>query len=255
MTDPLKLVLYATQNNGYNIIKYLTSRKDADIKLVIIYPDQKNFRNTRLISLLKKLKLPFKIYRHDLLLFPFIKRINPDIIFSVSWRNKIPLYILKCSKMGGVNLHIGLLPQYSGTFINAWPLINGENEAGSTLHWMTDTFDMGNIIHEEKFPITAWDTGSEVFEKLSKSCVLGFKKAWPFARNWLKESWKQKGKRKFYSLIDYKRTNKIDLEKNMKVGDFINLLRGKTFKGFKVAYFVDPITQKKVYVSINLTSE
>jgi len=255
MVDRLKLVLHATQNNGYDIIKYLYTRKDADIRLVIVYPDQKNYRNTKLINLLKELKLPFKIYTHDLLLFPFIKSINPDIIFSVSWRNRIPSYILKCSKMGGVNLHIGLLPQHSGTFINAWPLINGESEAGSTLHWMTDTFGMGNIIHEEKFPIIAWDTGSEVFEKLSKSCVLGFKKAWPSARNWLKESWKQKGKRKFYNLIDYKRTNKIDLGKKMKIGSFINMLRGKTFKGYKIAYFIDPKTHKKIYISVHLTPE
>ncbi len=255
MADRLKLVLYATQNNGYDIIKYLHTRKDAEIMLVIIYADQKNYRNTKLIMLLKKLKLPFKIYKHDLLLFPIIKLIRPDIIFSVSWRNKIPSYILKCSKMGGVNLHIGLLPQYSGTFINTWPLINGESEAGSTLHWMTDTFDMGKIIHEEKFPITAWDTGSEVFEKLSKSCIRGFKKAWPTARSWLEKCWEQKGKRTFYSLKDYKKTNKIDLEKKMKICTFINMLRGKTFKGFNIAYFIDPITQKKVYVSIRLTPE
>ena len=48
---------------------------------------------------------------------------------------------------------------------------------------------------------------------------------------------------------------KVIEETSKAIGDFINMLRGKTFKGFNVAYFIDPITGKKVYISIQLTPE
>ena len=98
--------------------------------------------------------------------FEFSKRFNPDLIFSMHYRERIPDSILRLAPMGGVNLHPSLLPRYRGTNSAAWVIINGEKETGFTYHRMTADFDAGNILVQEKIEIFEWDTAFSLFNRL-----------------------------------------------------------------------------------------
>jgi len=57
-----------------------------------------------------------------------------------------------------LNLHPTLLPKYRGPTTAAYIIINKEKEAGSTLHFMTEQMDRGNIIAQKKIPLSEFDT-------------------------------------------------------------------------------------------------
>ena len=75
-----------------------------------------------------------------------IQELAPDIIFSFYYRQLIPLPILTIPPAGCFNLHGSLLPKYRGRCPINWVLINGEQETGVTLHYMTPRADDGDIV-------------------------------------------------------------------------------------------------------------
>lgn len=57
-----------------------------------------------------------------------------------------------------INLHPTLLPRYRGPTTAAYILLNGENESGSTVHYMTPYMDRGDIIAQSRVQLSAFDT-------------------------------------------------------------------------------------------------
>lgn len=94
-----------------------------------------------------------------------IKSMAPDILFSFYFREMLSEEILSLAKHGAVNLHGSLLPKYRGRVPLNWALINGEKEAGVTLHYMTAKADAGDIIDQEAFAIADSDDIKSVFCK------------------------------------------------------------------------------------------
>ncbi len=74
------------------------------------------------------------------------------------------------------NIHFSLLPKYKGMHTTAWPIMNGENETGVTLHEIDNGIDTGNIISQFKFEIKDKDNAQDVFLKYIKYGILLFKK-------------------------------------------------------------------------------
>ncbi len=87
-----------------------------------------------------------------------IRESSPDILFSFYYRRLIHTDILDLPKAGCLNLHGSLLPKYRGKAPLNWVLVNGEKETGVTLHYMTPRPDDGDIVAQQRFPITDDDT-------------------------------------------------------------------------------------------------
>jgi len=50
-------------------------------------------------------------------------------------------------------LHPSLLPNYRGMAPQHWPIINGDNETGVTVHFINEGVDTGDIVLQKKIPI------------------------------------------------------------------------------------------------------
>ena len=98
-----------------------------------------------------------------------IRAMKPDYIFSFYYRDMLGGDILSIPSKGAINLHGSLLPKYRGRVPLNWAIINGETEAGVTLHYMTKKADAGDIISQEKFAITDDDTAKTVFDKAAEA--------------------------------------------------------------------------------------
>ena len=57
-----------------------------------------------------------------------------------------PMRLLRTAPLGAYNLHGSLLPAYRGRAPVNWMLVNGEREAGVTLHHMVARADAGDIV-------------------------------------------------------------------------------------------------------------
>ncbi|MBW2558530.1 MAG: bifunctional UDP-4-amino-4-deoxy-L-arabinose formyltransferase/UDP-glucuronic acid oxidase ArnA [Deltaproteobacteria bacterium] len=94
-----------------------------------------------------------------------IKELEPDIIFSFYYRHMVGPSILEIPPAGCLNLHGSLLPRYRGRSPINWALVNGEEETGVTLHYMTLRPDDGDIVCQEKIRISDDDTAMSLHEK------------------------------------------------------------------------------------------
>ena len=91
---------------------------------------------------------------------------QPSILYSFFYRNLLPEELLNIAPLGSFNLHASLLPRYRGRSPVNWMIINGEREAGVTLHHMTARADAGDIVAQRRVEIAEHDTALTLYRKL-----------------------------------------------------------------------------------------
>ncbi|MCX6817108.1 MAG: formyltransferase family protein [Candidatus Beckwithbacteria bacterium] len=68
-------------------------------------------------------------------------------------------------KSAGLNLHPSLLPRYRGSTPVPCQILKGETESGISIIQMTDQFDAGPIVAQEKVPILPDDTTPDLLKR------------------------------------------------------------------------------------------
>ncbi len=142
--------------------------------------------------------------------------LKPDFIFSLQYRPLLKRAILNIPIQGCVNLHFGLLPRYGGCYPVAWAILNGEKQAGVTLHSMVEEFDEGEIIAQSTVSIDDNPTARELFDSLSESAVKLFIDTYPSLLEGTAGSHPQDLTKKLYytkDSIDFARDHFIDWRK------------------------------------------
>ena len=91
---------------------------------------------------------------------------RPAIIHSFYYRNLLPEELIALAPLGAYNLHGSLLPKYRGRAPVNWMLVNGEREAGVTLHHMVARADAGDIVAQRAVEITDDDTALTLYRKI-----------------------------------------------------------------------------------------
>lgn len=99
----------------------------------------------------------------------YIRKLNPDIIFSFYYRKLICKDILDIPSQGALNVHGSLLPKYRGCACINWAILSGETESGVTLHYMVEKADAGDIVGQKRFAINYDDTAKDVNIKATKA--------------------------------------------------------------------------------------
>ena len=95
-----------------------------------------------------------------------IAALRPAIIYSFSYRHLIAEDVLALAPMGAYNLHPSPLPRYRGRAPVNWMIVNGEREAGVTLHHMVARADAGDIVAQKTCAIDDADTALTLYRKL-----------------------------------------------------------------------------------------
>jgi len=90
---------------------------------------------------------------------------EPDIICSIYYRYIIKEHIIEAYQGKIFNLHPALIPKYRGCSSLTWALINGEEFAGFTFHYINKGIDTGRIILQEKVRIESFDTQATLYKR------------------------------------------------------------------------------------------
>lgn len=69
------------------------------------------------------------------------------IVFGFAW--KIPQAVLAIPRLGVMNVHVSMLPEYRGPAPLLWAIRNGDTTGGVTVHWMDEDFDTGDILAQQ----------------------------------------------------------------------------------------------------------
>jgi len=94
-----------------------------------------------------------------------LREAGVDILLNVHSLFLIHPDVIAAPRIGSFNLHPGPLPEYAGLNVPSWALFNGEDTHGVTLHWIDAGIDTGPIAWQERFELTADDTGLSVSGK------------------------------------------------------------------------------------------
>ena len=95
-----------------------------------------------------------------------IEALRPAVIYSFYYRNLLPAEVLEQAQLGAFNMHGSLLPKYRGRAPVNWMLVNGEREAGVTLHHMVARADAGDIVAQRAVAISDDDTALTLYRKI-----------------------------------------------------------------------------------------
>lgn len=108
-----------------------------------------------------------------------IRALQPDFYFSFYYREMLKKALLDIPTRGALNMHGSLLPKYRGRVPVNWAIIRGETEAGSTLHYMTEKPDNGDIVAQQAVPILPNDTALQVFQKVTVAAEMALNSVLP----------------------------------------------------------------------------
>ncbi len=157
-------VVFAYSSVGVECLSVLL-RHGVNISLVYTHEDDPNevhwFKSV--YDLAKSHNLNVRTDEPD---FSVVQAAKPDVIFSFYYRSMIDMKILNLAPLGAFNMHGSLLPKYRGRACVNWAVLNGETQAGVTLHHMVARADAGNIVAQEAVEIGENDTAQDVFTRI-----------------------------------------------------------------------------------------
>lgn len=107
----------------------------------------------------------------------WIKQFSPDVIFSIYFRDIFPGRVIQEPRMGCINLHPSLLPNYRGTFSAPWVILNSEKVTGISYHYIVEEVDAGKIILQHKVNVKKSDTAFSLYHRLIHVGLCQFPKA------------------------------------------------------------------------------
>lgn len=92
---------------------------------------------------------------------------EPDLIISAAYGQIIPKAILDKPRLGCINVHASLLPEYRGGAPVHQAIIDGKKETGITIMYMATKMDAGDMIASRSLPILDTDTVGDLYAKLT----------------------------------------------------------------------------------------
>lgn len=97
-----------------------------------------------------------------------LRDLNIDLIVVVAFK-MLPKVVWQIPKIGTINIHASLLPQYRGAAPINWAIINGEKKTGVTSFIINEVIDTGNILLQKEVDITDDETVGTLHDKLQES--------------------------------------------------------------------------------------
>ena len=147
------------------------------IKAVVTNEDKRSGRgqklNQTLIAKFSKQKLlnVIKIKKFNNKAFiDKLKSLDADLFIVISYRI-LPEYIYNIPKLGSINIHASVLPEYRGAAPIQRSIIDGKKYLGLTSFFLNENIDEGNIILTKKIPIDDLITYGESFDNLSNIVI------------------------------------------------------------------------------------
>lgn len=169
----MRIAFFGTPDFAVATLKKIVEAK-YNVVAVFTAPDKPSGRGQQLnVSDVKKyaqtVNLP--IYQPEKLKNPefirFYESLNIDIAIVVAFR-MMPEAIWAAPKIGTINLHGSLLPNYRGAAPINWALINGELETGVTTFFINSEIDKGDILFQDKCAIEPNDNFGTLYNKLKE---------------------------------------------------------------------------------------
>jgi len=171
----MKIVYMGTPEFAVPALRRL-AEAGVDIPLVVTQPDKpkdrgKKLQPTPVKELAESLGIPVvqpEFLKGNTELFEMLASHEPDLIVVAAYGRILPEEILTLPKNGCVNLHGSLLPKYRGAAPIQRAVLEGAEETGVTLMYMSRGMDEGDMIASVKTPVDG-KTSGQLFAELAEA--------------------------------------------------------------------------------------
>lgn len=175
-----------------------------------------------------------------------------DLILSIHCKQIFPKELINAVKC--INIHPGYNPINRGWYPQVFAIIN-DLPVGATIHEIDEELDHGKIIARDFVDKSIDDTSLSLYEKITQKEMELFADNIDVILNAAYRSFHPENEGNLFLKKDFKKLCAINLEERKTVRETIDMLRALTHGDFKNAYFVDPASGKKVFISVNFTVE
>ena len=175
-----------------------------------------------------------------------------DLVLSLHCKQLFPAQLV--SKVKCINVHPGYNPHNRGWFPQVFSILN-KLPVGATIHEIDEQLDHGAIIAQKQVEMNSWDTSSDIYNRVQQTELELLKENIEAILQGKYKTIKPEEEGNVNLKKDFNELCKLDLDKEMNLGNAIDLLRALTHDKYANAYFIDPKTGAKVYVKISLERE
>lgn len=173
----MKIVFMGTPEFAVPSLTLLQHSETIEILAVITQPDRPAGRGKKLQeSPVKKfakehnIKVfqPSKI-RKDEETLNYLKNCGADAFVTVAFGQILSKEILDIPRLGTINLHGSLLPEYRGANPIQWSIINGDTITGATTMLTEEGVDCGDMLLKHEIPILLEDDTLSIAIKMANT--------------------------------------------------------------------------------------
>ncbi len=171
----MKIVFFGTPQFAVPTLQKLLENPEFEVLAVVTQPDKRRERGNKLtpspvkdVAIAHNLPVwqPEKI-KKDTQTLTQLKQLEADAFVVVAYGQILSQKILDMPKLGSVNVHGSILPQYRGAAPIQWCLYNGDQETGITTMLMDAGMDTGAMLLKATTSIGLLDNADDLAQRLS----------------------------------------------------------------------------------------
>lgn len=179
--NKIKVLFFGSTSDSVIVLEKLVTGKNIEIAAVVTQPPRPVGRTKTVtptpvevwaaqhhIAILSFPSNPERpwLYANEQQVIDALQPIQADLLVSASYGVKIPWETIKKASYGGINIHPSILPRWRGADPVPWAILSGDRQIGVTIVTLSESFDAGEILAQEKIPITPKDTSGPLRTKL-----------------------------------------------------------------------------------------
>ncbi|MBD2502519.1 methionyl-tRNA formyltransferase [Anabaena azotica] len=171
----MKIVFFGTPQFAVPTLEKLLENNQFEVLGVVTQPDKRRERGNKLTpSPVKDVAIAHNLpvwqperIKKDTQTLTQLKQLEADAFVVVAYGQILSQKILDMPKLGSVNVHGSILPQYRGAAPIQWCLYNGDTETGITTMLMDAGMDTGAMLLKATTPIGLLDNADDLAQRLS----------------------------------------------------------------------------------------
>ena len=171
----MKVVFFGTPEFAVPTLEKLLSDSKFEVVAVVTQPDKPRGRGKQLIpSPVKKVAVDHNLpvwqpqrIKKDTEALNQLEVNGADVFVVVAYGQILSSQILDMPKLGCINVHSSILPQYRGAAPIQWSICDGQPETGITTMLMDVGMDTGAMLLMGRTPIGLLDNAHDVAERLA----------------------------------------------------------------------------------------
>ncbi|MEA5471365.1 methionyl-tRNA formyltransferase [Spirulina sp. 06S082] len=175
----MKIVFFGTPQFAVPSLQRLLLEPEIEVLGVVTQPDRPRGRGKKLLpSAIKKVALEHQVpiwqprhIKKAKKTLNLLRETGADAFIVVAYGQLLSQEILDLPRLGCINGHGSLLPQYRGAAPLQWCLYNGETETGMTTMLMDIGMDTGAMLLQSSVAIAFLDNALQLAITLSENCA------------------------------------------------------------------------------------